>query len=669
VTTDAYDDADRLTQVTDAQSPTAGVTKYAYDNENNLTKITDALLPDTQFHYDALGHVTQTQFPSGLTEDYTYDQLGNLKTKTDRKRNLTTYNYDALDRLSSKVYNDSTEVDYAYDLASRLTNVSGTAANGTYALTYDNLGRLTQTDSTYSFLPSKTWTLQYGYDAASNRSSMTDPQSASTTYVYDTLNRLQTLTSPAGSFGFTYDALGRRTQMTRPNGVNTNYSYDNLSRLLSVLHQVGTSTPLDGATYTYDNAGNRLSKTDNRTSTASNYGYDNIYQLTSATGGSSEAYTYDLVGNRLTSAGVSSYVYNNSNQLSSQAGVTYTYDANGNTKTKVDSTGTTTYNWDFENRLSSVTLPASAGTVSFVYDPFGRRIQKSSSTATSVHVYDGADQLQEVDSAGITVVARYTMGSGIDQPLGETCGSTTSFYQADGLGSVTSLTDSSGAIANTYTYDSFGNQSATTGTVVNPFRYTARELDSETGLMYYRARYYDPNTGRFLSEDPLSALGKLNFYPYVGNGPTGSVDPTGLVDWVYNVTYRKNGWGFGGDTSVEMPLVKIRCECVVSGYKMKITVIFPIEILYSSDDVREHEEGHLQLMKDVLNKNEPGYSRNYEKIYPNEQACKDDYMRTGRSLLSDINHSLLSDKAQKEHEDWLQTVIQWLFDSITGRKK
>lgn len=527
VTSYAYDDADRLTKVTDAQQPNPGITQYFYDSENNLTGIRDAANhPDTTFQYDALGHVKQTNFPVG-SEVYTYDQMGNLKTKLDRNAKLTTYNYDPLNRLTSKIYDDSSEVDYAYDLAGRLTQASGSAANGTYALAYDNLGRLMQADSTYGFLASKTWTLKYTYDAASNRATMVNPQNASTTYVYDTLNRLSSLQSPQGTFGFSYDGLGRRTQLTRPNGVNSNYSYDSLSRLLSVLHQVATSTPLDGATYTYDNAGNRVSKTDNRTSTTSNYGYDNIYQLTSTTGGSAETYTYDLVGNRLTSAGVSSYVYNNSNELTSTSNATYTYDANGNTKTKIDSTGTTTYNWDFENSLTSVVLPGSGGTVSFAYDPFGRRIKKSSSSNTSIYVYDGADQLQEVDSTGNTVVASYVMGPGIDQPLSETRGATTSFYQADGLGSATSLTDSTATIANSYSYDSFGNQTATTGTVSNPFRFTARELDSETGLMFYRARYYDQVVGRFLSEDSARFGVGVDFYAYVLNSPPNLKDPSG----------------------------------------------------------------------------------------------------------------------------------------------
>ena len=107
--------------------------------------------------------------------------------------------------------------------------------------------------------------------------------------------------------------------------------------------------------------------------------------------------------------------------------------------------------------------------------------------------------------------------------------STTSFYQQDGLGSVTSLSNGSGALVQTYTFDSFGKQTASAGSLVNPFQYTGRESDSETSLYYYRARYYDQSDGRFLSEDPASFLsGGVNFYEYVQNSPLGFTDPNGL---------------------------------------------------------------------------------------------------------------------------------------------
>lgn len=105
----------------------------------------------------------------------------------------------------------------------------------------------------------------------------------------------------------------------------------------------------------------------------------------------------------------------------------------------------------------------------------------------------------------------------------------TSYYEADGLGSVTSLTSSAGALAQTYTFDSFGNQTASSGSLTNPFRFTGRELDSETNLYYFRARYVDQSTGRFLSEDPLSFDGGNNSYTYTRNSPIGFKDPLGLA--------------------------------------------------------------------------------------------------------------------------------------------
>jgi RHS repeat-associated protein len=282
-----------------------------------------------------------------------------------------------------------------------------------------------------------------------------------------------------------------------------------------------------------DNAGNRTAKTDQRTAVATSYGYDNIYQLLSATQGATttESYAYDPVGNRTSSLGVSSYSTNSSNQLTASSNATYTYDNNGNTLTKAVESNTTTYAWDYENRFTSVTLPGSGGTVSYRYDPFGRRIYKSSSAGTSVYAYDGYNLIEETNSSG-TAVARYTQTQNIDEPLAELRSGGTSYYEVDGLGSVTSLTSSAGEVANTYTYDSFGNLTASTGTLSNPFRYTAREFDTETNLYFYRARYYDQSTGRFIAEDPIEFDGGKNFYRYVGNNPISRTDPRGLrVTW------------------------------------------------------------------------------------------------------------------------------------------
>ncbi len=519
----AYDDADRLVSVTDAKS---NVTQYSYDSENNLLNVTDASSHTTAFAYDAHGWVTQTTFPSTLAESYAYDAVGKLTSKTDRKGQTIGYLYDALSRLTQKSYSDSTSANYVYDLVGKVLNVND--PTGSYGFAYDNMGRLTGTTTSYAFLSGQTFSNSYNYDAASNRTGLTTADGSSNTYEYDTLNRLTGLNNSwAGQFGFSYDTLSRRTQLTRPNNVNSSYGYDSLSRLLSVLH--GSS---DGASYGYDSAGNRTSKQNVLTGVAESYGYDTLYQLTSVLQASkaSESYSYDAVGNRLSSLGLSPYSYNVSNQLLSLPSNAYSYDNNGNMLTKTTSGGTTTYAWDVENRLALASVPQTDGTtstISFKYDPFGRRILKNSSSGTTIYAYDGANVLGEYGASG-ALVASYAQGAGLDEPLAMQRGGSTAYYHADGLGSITSLTGTSGATVATYVYDSFGKTRPTEG-IFNPYRYTAREQDSETGLYYYRARYYSPEIGRFISEDPIQFYGGNNFYAYVNNDPTSLVDQFGLA--------------------------------------------------------------------------------------------------------------------------------------------
>src|SRR5207237_1731776 len=140
--------------------------------------------------------------------------------------------------------------------------------------------------------------------------------------------------------------------------------------------------------------------------------------------------------------------------------------------------------------------------------------------------------LEEIDSAG-NMVARYTNGLGIDQQLALLRSGTTSYYESDALGSVTSLSNSSGSLANTYTYDSFGRLTASTGTITNVIRFTGREFDSETGPNDHRARYYDTSVGRFIGEDPIQFRGGMNFYAYDHGRVVKFADRSGLDAAVY----------------------------------------------------------------------------------------------------------------------------------------
>jgi len=327
-------------------------------------------------------------------------------------------------------------------------------------------------------------------------------------------------------------------RIRRPNGISTSYQYDTLSRLLSVLHNGAN----DGATYSYDLAGNRISKQNVLTGISETYTYDLIYELTQVTQAvnTTESYSYDPVGNRLSSL-LGQYAYNTSNELTAFASNSYAYDKNGNMLSKTNAGSVTSYVWDWESRLSSITLPNNTGTIGFRYDPFGRRIQKTSPNGVTNYLYDGQNIVAEVSPLG-AVLASYAQGAGIDEPLAMQRGGNAVYYHADALGSVTSFTNASAQTVATYVYDSFGNTTATEG-ISNSFRYTGREDDSARGLYYYRARYYDPSIGRFVSEDPLRFADLSNFYVYVHNRPVNATDPTGL--WIL-ICSRPGFQGSGG---------------------------------------------------------------------------------------------------------------------------
>jgi RHS repeat-associated protein len=150
-----------------------------------------------------------------------------------------------------------------------------------------------------------------------------------------------------------------------------------------------------------------------------------------------------------------------------------------------------------------------------------------------------------VDGSG-NVLARYQNQMRVDEPLTEQRSGTASYYLQDGLGSPTSLSSGSGTLANTYTFDSYGKLTDSTGTLTNPFRYTAREFDQETGLYYYRARYYDGTVGRFISEDPIGFVGGINKYAYVLDNPIDRNDAFGLrteIDFWNPLPYFGSEWG------------------------------------------------------------------------------------------------------------------------------
>ena len=519
ITSFCYDNSNRLTSATD---PALKTTAFEYNARSQQTAVVDALNQRYEFVYDALGRRTQEK-KGTATMSFVYDAAGNRSQRTDYNSAVTDYTYDALNRLTAINYPDSTSATYGYDVFSRLT--TATNPTGTVTIGYDNRSRVISVTDVFGQVVS------YGYDANSNRTQLSLNGGTSATYQYDVINRLTQLTDSASlNTTFGYDATNKPTSRTLPNGVVTTSQYDGLDRLTRLTHAKGANTLAD---FQYQlNAVNNIAQLIDGAG-SHNYSYDSLDRLTAATHPSqaNESYTYDDVGNRTASQQGSSYSYQPFNRLVGANGSSFGYDANGNLTSKTDASGSWTYLWDFENRLKQASKSGGV-TVSYAYDALGRRIQRTSSTGgTTKFVYDGTDVIRDLDAGGATI-ADYLNGPGLDNKLRQTAGSAVSYFAADHLGTTRALTDASGSITSTLSYDSFGKLMS--GSAPSRYTYTGREVDSDTGLMYYRARWYEAQQGRFASEDPIGLDGGSNLYGYVENNPMLLSDPSGLCPFDKN---------------------------------------------------------------------------------------------------------------------------------------
>jgi RHS repeat-associated protein len=216
-------------------------------------------------------------------------------------------------------------------------------------------------------------------------------------------------------------------------------------------------------------------------------------------------------------AAVASATYDAANEQTAFAGATLTYDNNGN----LTRDGVNSYVWDSRNRLVSI---SGGTTATFTYDALGRRTSKTVNSVASQFLYDGNDIAAEI--GGGAVGAYYLRSLNIDEPFIRQAGTGNEFYHADALVSSLVLSTAQGATGTMYTYEPFG-KTTITGTSANTFQFTGRENDN-TGLYYYRARYYQPRLQRFIAEDSIGYLGgDVNFYGYVGQNPILRTDPSG----------------------------------------------------------------------------------------------------------------------------------------------
>jgi len=568
-----YDAMARLNQVTQTNGTTNQITAYGFDNLGNKTSQTDAEGRITQWTYDAANRVASRTLPGGQTEIYQYDAVGNLTGKTDFAGKTTNYGVTPLGQINQVIRPDGAIIQSTYtpngQIASQTVTGGNGIRNGKTQYSYDAQDRLTKQlnpDNSY---------LAYSYDANGNITQRSTP-AGTVNYSYDINQRLQSVTDAQGKVTtYHYDNTGKPDVVTTPDGITAHSRYDDNGRLTQLLHTQGTRI-VTGVKYTHADNGQRT-KTDEYDSLStlidnvpanpirtSDYQYDSAGRLITEkitdrtnTVIRTTTYGYDKVGNRkqkqeTTASGTETiaYSYDTNDRLTSEAKTTptgslvttsYTWDTNGNVQSKSQGTRTTTYGWSSDNHLIEVKQGTSQATATLIakytYDADGNRISKTEPTPQGDKVtrylidstFPYAQTVSETTTQGSTSTAtNYTWGNTL---IAQSRGGQQTFYHADGLGSIKALTDSKGNVTDTYAYEAFGNVESQTGSTTNAYRYTGEYFDEATSLQFNRARWYDANIGRFVSQDTYAGAPKkpvtLNKYVYANSDAVNVVDPSG----------------------------------------------------------------------------------------------------------------------------------------------
>lgn len=544
--------------------PLEGTTKYAYDANGNVEYITDPNGRQTKFTYDADNERTKVERPNGAIEETGYDGAGMITSQTDGNKQKTTYvrnileqpveiidplerkttsTFDAAGNLKTQVDPDGRTTTYGYDSADRLKEVSysdGITPKSTFS--YDKNGNLTT-------MVDGTGESTYEYDQLDRLTHSKDGNGDTVAWEYNLGDEPVGLTYPNGkSISRLYDKAGRLESVTDWLGHTTSFSYNKDSELGTTIFPSGTGNLDENAFDRADRITGATMKKGAETLASLSYARDKAGQVESLIskglpGAEEESFAYDE-NERLKTAGAGSYEYDNANnltkapgttnafdkasQLESATGVTFSYDKEGERTKRTPSSGpATTYKYDQAGNLIAVERAEEGETPaiaeSFAYDGTGLLASRTVGLATKHFVWDSSEALPLLLSDGENSYVYGPGGIAIEQI---SSGETPTYLHHDQLGSTRLLTNSSGEVVGSTTFAPYGAVAGKTGSASSPLGFAGQYTLGQSGLIYLRARFYDPSTAQFMTLDPLLASSREP-YSYGADNPTNRVDRTG----------------------------------------------------------------------------------------------------------------------------------------------
>lgn len=523
-----YVDYNRLGERIDALGHTR---RFSYNTEGNLVEIRNERGEAYRFTYDALSRVTLEAGFDGLTWKYDFDPAGQLLSRTDPARRVTRFAYNLRGQALERQRPDESKINFSYDSVGRLTEAD--APGSELVFKYDALGQVVWESQNGKVI-------EHEYDALGRRVKRLSPLGQAVEFTYDADSQLSRLQTPRGSMEFSYDKAGRTAKRRLPGDLEENFYYDRCGRLVEQsLHQPRHMLFHRG--YKYDAEGNLVELNDSNKG-VSRFVYDPVERLREVLQPERdlERFVYDSTGNLLR-RDAREFHYEASDRLTKADDATLIYDELGNLVEKRRAGKVIHYSYDPDSRLTAVESKE-GGRIEFSYDALGRRIAKKTRDGETGFLWDGDVLLTERHGDQLV---EYVFDPDSYEPWCRFGDEGFVTYHTDHLGTPRELTNDGGQVMWSASYDVYGRVTKLHAeNTDNRLRLPGQYEDPETGLYYNFSRYYDPDVGRYITQDPIGIIGGLSPYNYTRN-PINRTDPLGLFDeWE---VARMGNTGHGGD--------------------------------------------------------------------------------------------------------------------------